>query len=245
MDLSNRTAICLSGQPRFIEICAQRLTEGLKKENIEVDFFLHCWETDTEYSGSKWAPSTEKQTDLETKLQDYYSPIDYIVENQKDDCFRTQTSRLKKNTAAEPFIQASMFYSIYMAGLLRRKHEQKNKSVYQSVVRTRYDFLVVDGLRSLILTPQPQKIYYSDLILNKNVVCDYWMSGTSQTMSEIEEAYFHLFRKDNIWNRQKICGEEILTSLIKQRDLKMQPIQVLGGLVRDEKLTDDRFGKWS
>jgi len=242
---NKRVAICISGQPRFFEICAPRLMAAIRKSGIEADIFIHAWEVSDEYSASAWAPRVKPVENLRQKLIDAYGPADIFIEQSKDETFKIQTSKIKKNTSAEPYIQASMFYSIYMAGVLRRRFQQINGIEYGSVVRTRFDYLIERPENHFPNIFDQQAVYYTNLIKNPEVVCDYWFSGSSEVMSLIEQSYFYMFKKQGLFNKMKICGEEIITEVIRSNRISKVPLETKGGLVRDKELANRDFGIWS
>lgn len=240
----NRIAVCISGQPRFFRECGKQINHLISQLNYEVDIFIHAWDTKGEYSSSDWAPSIEGEKNLYNELKRLYNPKTLFVEQQKDDLFILQSSRLKKNTSAETYIQASMFYSIYMAGALRRQYEQEYQVVYDYVIRTRFDHFPCFLEGHFLTKLENDYIYFPDLIKNKKVVCDYWMIGVPEVIEKVENCYFSMFRK-NFLNRLKICGEEIITDQLKQCNIIMQPLESKGGLMRDKNFSDKRFGKWN
>lgn len=239
-----RIAICISGQPRFFKECGKQLNTLISQLDSKIDIFIHAWNTTGEYSSSSWAPTVKGEGDLYNKIKKLYKPKSLFVEQQKDQLFTLQTSRLKKNTSAETFIQASMFYSIYIAGLLRREYEQKNQIKYDYVIRTRFDHFPCSIKGHFITKLKNNHVYFPDLILNKKVVCDYWMVGVPDVMEEVENCYFTMFRK-NFLNRLKICGEEIITDHLKRSNITMVPLISKGGLMRDKNFSDKRFGQWN
>lgn len=240
-------AICLSGQPRFFELCGARLTGLIEQNGLECDFFIHAWQTDSTYSGAAWSGEFEAENNLRERLIEMYQPKQILVDMEKDDLFKVQTSGLKKNTDAEPYIQASMFYSIHQASMLRRLYEQTTGEKYDVVVRTRFDYYLERFDGHLPGNVDDNTIYFPDVIRNKAVVCDYWMYANADTIACVENAYFPLFKKKQRFldKSQKICGEEVITNAIDSAKLTRQPVDTLGGLMRDEKLENRKFGKWS
>lgn len=238
-----KVAVSLSGQPRFFEICGPQLKKYIEEKQYEADFFLHAWYSNDKYSASNWAPNVPPVSDLRNKLIRMYRPKRILIETVKDQLFKIQVSRLKKNTEAEPFIQASMLYSMSQASVLRNDYIEQTNTEYDLVIRTRYDYYPLkDDVGHL--EGSSTSLHFPDLIRNKNVICDYWMHGKNEIVNVAEKSYFYMFKKSFL-NRQKICGEEIITNTLKELGVSTQPYEALGGLVRDEMFEDKRFGKWS
>lgn len=238
-------ALCISGQPRFFEECGSRLMEFINSNNLDCDIFAHAWSTLDKYQGSSWTVDHQPYTDLRNRLISMYSPKKIFVEDQKDSWFKTQTKRIRKNTGAEPYITASMFYSIHQAAQLRRQYSQETGIKYDAVIRARFDYYLVEGNDHFIEPIDDRTVYFVDVINNKLVVCDYWMIGSEFVMRKVENSYFHMFKKNSLFKKKlPICGEEVITDLINHNGLCHKGLNVLGGLMRDSHKTNQRFGKW-
>lgn len=239
-------ALCLSGQPRFFEQCGPRLMEMITSAGVDCDVFIHAWTAHEKYSGASWSGDYYPYENLRERLISVYTPTMIFVEQDKDSLFKEQTSRIKKNTGAEPYIQASMFYSIYQSAALRRLYSQISGIEYDCVIRSRFDYYIVDGSDHFMNKIEEQKLYFADVIKNKSVVCDYWMLGSKNTLEKVENAYFHLFKKQSFFGKKMdICGEGVITDLIEFKNIEKKPLYVLGGLMRDQEMNNKRFGKWS
>ena len=238
-------ALCISGQPRFFEECGSRLMDYINSNSLDCDIFAHAWSTQDKYHGSSWTVDHKPYKDLRERLISMYSPKKIFIEEQKDRWFKTQTMHIKKNTGAEPYITASMFYSIHQAAQLRRQYSQETGIKYDAVIRARYDYYIVEGDDHFKKPNDNQTIYYVDVIKNKLVVCDYWMIGTELAMNTVENSYFHMFKKNSLFQKKLlICGEEVITNLIDCSTQCREGLNVLGGLMRDPQKINQKFGKW-
>ena len=136
-----KIALCLSGQPRGLPLSLEILKANLIGiENM--DIFLHAWyDPDTigqPYDSAQSStlghvgfvhPRTEE-------LLLSLNPKDYIMEPQKEFPF---ARRFASRPDANQEKMVSIFYSIYMANLLKKRHELLNDFKYDLVIRTRYD----------------------------------------------------------------------------------------------------------
>jgi hypothetical protein len=138
-----RIALCLSGQPRGLPLCLDLLKQGLDVDNM--DIFFHAW-YDPSQNGQPYSSAQAVQNGKvgvvhpQTKelLLNTLKPKDYIIEPQREFPF---TNEFISYPEANQNQMASIFYSIYMANLLKRKYERLNGFLYDLVIRTRYDLV--------------------------------------------------------------------------------------------------------
>jgi len=141
-----KVALCLSGQPRGLPLSLDALKSGLDIDNMDV--FFHAW-FDPDTIGQPYDSAQSNNLgkvgkvhpDTERLLLETLHPIDYIMEPQRVFPF---TQNFRHLSDANQDRMASIFYSMYMANLLKRKHELRNGFKYDLVIRTRYD-LVYDN----------------------------------------------------------------------------------------------------
>ncbi len=143
-----KIAICLSGQPRFLDIGFHFLQRYLINPNIqhEIDFFIHSW-YDSDEVGNFFDSAQESQKSMVGKISvdsdklliNYYKPKKFIIEPQKN--FDKYTKKLKTSTNAKQNILCSLFYSMYMANNLKKDYEIQNNFIYDIVLRTRTDIV--------------------------------------------------------------------------------------------------------
>jgi hypothetical protein len=138
-----KIALCLSGQPRGLPVSLDCLKKGLNIDTMDV--FFHAW-FDPDTVGTAYDSAQSNQLgkvgivhpDTEQLLLETLKPVDYIFEPQRTFPF---TQRFRELPDANQDRMASIFYSIYMANLLKRKHELLNDFKYDLVIRTRYDLI--------------------------------------------------------------------------------------------------------
>lgn len=113
----SRVALCLSGQPRFIE----ENFDSINRHIIEpsgCDVFCHFWNTWDDSKGMDPA-----------KAIDFYKPASFQVQNQIE--FEEDEARL--------FRMKSMFYSVFRSNELRKEFERMTGHRYECVIRCRTD----------------------------------------------------------------------------------------------------------
>ena len=129
-----KVAVCLSGQPRFINESCNYLFNSLVP--AEVDYFVHFW----------------SNNESETKnILDKYNPVSYIVEKQKDfetdNVLNNNHGRAKK-TSQDSSITLSSFYSRYIVGKLLKEYTDIHGDIYDFYIWTRSDFCPLSNITS-------------------------------------------------------------------------------------------------
>jgi hypothetical protein len=141
-----KIALCLSGQPRFLdEGYGELYTHLLSK--YSVDCFVHCW----------WSPNMANinmntlgmanphgrsyifKSDTIECIQRYYSPVSFIHEPQKQFEFidGVYLQQPNKTTSVQ-----SMWYSVKMANHLKTEYEKAHSFKYDVVIRSRMDVII-------------------------------------------------------------------------------------------------------
>lgn len=137
-----KIALCLSGQPRGLPLSLEALKYGLDVENMDV--FFHAWFDPSTIGQSYDSAQAHQQGRVglvhpqTEELLLGLNPKDYIFEPQKNFPF---TNLFQSSPEANQDRMASIFYSIYMANMLKRRYELLNDFKYDLVIRTRYDLL--------------------------------------------------------------------------------------------------------
>jgi len=122
-----KTAVCLSGQARFVSQNFENLLGNLILPT-EADVFCHFWDT----SGETLEPY---------KAVDVFRPVDCVLEPQRifdEDAERFIRPQYRLNPRRYQTVH-SMYYSIWQANQLKWEHEQKHGFLYDCVIRSRTD----------------------------------------------------------------------------------------------------------
>ncbi len=136
-----KIAICLSGQPRFIE----KGIESFKKNipNIEnIDIFIHTWydekNKNTQFDSSQPHLNFKLGKQSENTLDLFNSLCPKKIKLEQPKSFEELSHLLDLPTAKQTKL-ASMFYSLYQANQLKKNHEEENNFIYDFVIKTRID----------------------------------------------------------------------------------------------------------
>jgi len=200
-----KIALCLSGQPRGLPLSLQALKHGLDIDNMDV--FFHAW-FDPSTIGQPYNSAQGSQQGRvgivhpQTKelLLETLKPVDYIIEPQKEFSFARNFGSLPE---ANQEIVASVFYSIYMANLLKKRHELINEFKYDLVIRTRYDLIYderidvkkyIDLAQTMIITSEKfQGIRNDDnYIHGPYTLTDIFAFSSSDNMDVFCDTYPHI-----------------------------------------------------
>lgn len=179
-----KIALCLHGQPRGLDIAIQYQNNNLiKRDDISVDVFFHTWD----YS--------EKVKGINQKILELYSPTSYIIEPP---LHKGITEKYSDGHTSPFFVYSNYchYHSVYMADLVRTKHEKQNGFEYDWVICTRFDIALNINLDFNSL--DSCKIYQSDFdqsVYQTNgykVQSDLFAIGNSQNMEKYCSMLNHL-----------------------------------------------------
>jgi len=215
----SKTAICLSGQPRFIEdgfLTFSKNLVGFK----DMDIFIHSW--DNSLPGNN-----DKLTDVEdvNNVFNFYEPKDYIVEEQRIDIAPDGLSH-------KEFVHYSMFYSMYIANKLKIDWEIKNNFKYDCVIKSRFDLALLEELN--VFDYNLNQINSPDVCGNPKVISDWFNFSNSKNM----DIYLDVYNNMQEYKKQGIMmtsGEELFTHHYKRNNLKIKKIKCNLNLIRSDK----------
>jgi hypothetical protein len=249
-----KTAVCISGQPRFFDVGYHFINQNIIKPN-DCDVFLHAWydksKNNKEYSCASWneGMSDCSHNDTDKFLLEMYQPKLHLFEPEHES-FPTprdiEEYKTKNTTDSTANIIFSMFNSICKSIQLKEQYEKENDFTYDCVVRLRYDCAVIDPMNLEDISKHndfKNSIYYCDVIRNPNVMCDYFNFGNSENMNKYAEIFDNL---DSYWNEDKavMCGEEMLTyHITKHHKMNAVGLPISTLLIRDRELKNQNFGR--
>ena len=204
-----RIAICISGQPRYLEEGYFFINKYLS--NYDVDFFIHTW-WDESYVGNDFLFTNierDSRYDKDTinKITKYYKPKGLIIEKQK----KFEISNDVDYGGLHPLSTYSMFYSIKCSNGLKKKYEYENDFKYDLVIRTRFDIVI--NHFNLNLKDLDSDYFYLGGEIHRggqiNVPNDQFCISSSKNMDYYSDLY------DNLENYIKeghrvIVGEQLL-----------------------------------
>lgn len=218
-----KIALCLSGQPRFLDEGYAHIYEHLLSK-YSLDCFIHTW----------WSPDMGGRNINTTgmanpqgrsyifphntleKMSQYYSPKAFIHESQKSFniidgvCFQQPN----KTSSVQ-----SMWYSVKMANQLKSEYEKKNGFVYDIVIRSRTDVmiykLVLDNLT------ESDCIYTDCVGAERDFPNDQLAVSTSHNMDYYASLYDNLisYRNEGFI---EFVGERLLRHHIEKINIKLR-----------------------
>ena len=239
-----KVALCLSGQPRVVDIGYQKLSQAILQHN-DVDVFIHTWFDPENLSTQSVIPGRESHT-LDSlaieKLQRYYQPKKILVEKPKswkrsygfpDKCFTNAwTWALEVQgglDVAKEYINNtthSMFYSMMMANLIKEQYSAETGVEYDLVIRNRIDYSPHVVLKLNDISIDDDTLVYQDLNQPDGMISDWFGMGTTNTMNVFCGVYNQigqLIRQssevDGFW-----CNELLLKHHIENNKIKRAPV---------------------
>ena len=239
-----KVALCLSGQPRVVDIGYQKLSQAIQQHN-DVDVFIHTWFDPENLSTQSVIPGRESHT-LDSlaieKLQRYYQPKKILVEKPKswkrsygfpDKCFTNAwTWALEVQgglDVAKEYINNtthSMFYSMMMANLIKEQYSAETGVEYDLVIRNRIDYSPHVVLNLNDISIDDDTLVYQDLNQPDGMISDWFGMGTTNTMNVFCGVYNQigqLIRQssevDGFW-----CNELLLKHHIENNKIKRAPV---------------------
>lgn len=137
-----KIAVCLSGQPRYLDDGFNQIYDKIIFKYPDVDFFVHTWWSD-EMANKKMELSTKLtygrnytwDKDTISKINHYYNPKLMLYEPQREFNIYTDVNY----ELCSPISPYSMFYSIRESNKLKYKWESDNRIKYDLVIRCRFD----------------------------------------------------------------------------------------------------------
>ncbi len=214
----NKVAICLSGQPRFIQdgfLTFDKNLVGFK----DMDIFIHSWDNSPPGNNDNF-------TDVEdvNNIFSFYKPKDYIIEEQKFDIAPSGLSH-------EEFVHYSMFYSMHIANKLKIDWEIKNNFKYDCVIKSRFDLALLEELN--VLDYNLTHINSPDVCGNPKVISDWFNFSNSKNM----DIYLNVYNNMNHYKSKGVnmtSGEELFTHHYKKNNLKIKKVSCDLNLIRNK-----------
>jgi len=253
MDLSQKIALCFSGQIRTGATNVAQILESLGGLKSKCDFFMHSWDINTP---SLWdgreVPETE---DERNKIRNMFSKVDSVditsvTKELKPVAVKIDSYEKYKALQEDEFISRKfkcnfhpMFASIWECNNLKRLHERKNYSVYGRVIRIRYDMIFAMDLSDEIAYTfnRPNTLHFID---PHNKFPDWiedicWISN-SKTMDKVCE--FNTEREKYYSNKDQ---QELIREYLEIQKIDFRPFKNNSmALMRGDIYSQDMGGTW-
>lgn len=231
-----RNALCLYGQPRNYRDGFANLKNFLTQQNdIQFDVFFHVW-YDENKCGEKYITRRDLPDDEvimpENTLQellDLYQPVDYCYDSPKEfDLTEIKQSSLYQHTRIktdkEQYIHISQMYSRNRTRDLFRAYCEKNKSDYEFVVFTRFDF--ISPIEVKLHQLNPEFIYFSDVDRPSRLKSDNIIILNQSNFIKIFDVYQFMFTILNSHQMRKKCvRRRIRFELIIEEIIRMSILE--------------------
>jgi hypothetical protein len=207
-----KIAICLSGQPRFLEKGYINISNKILSSNNDFDFFIHTWWSSDLINQKSNRNYTFEDNSIEM-ITNLYKPKGFINQPQK-------MFNIKQDVDYEtlnPISPYSMFYSIKIANYLKSFFENENNFKYDLVIRCRFDILL-ENINLNFDKINDNEIYLDTV--GSGFPNDQFAISNSKTMDYYCSLYdnLELYYKEGVRN---FVGERILRYHLEKGNIKM------------------------
>lgn len=217
-----KVALCLSGQPRFLETCYHQSMKPHILDPFSPDVFIHTWETSDmvgEYFVNGWGDNMGAaiSEDLTERMLALYRPVKYTIEPQIQFEANKWAGRLMPSIKSDHM--QSMFCSIYKSNELKKQYEQDNNFIYDWVIRIRFDMAVPSGPLRLSELDNSHLWVATGCFDGHNGYLDSVGYSSSKIMDIYSDTFNHI---DSITDQNPdmgICGEYILRKHIDSNNI--------------------------
>lgn len=184
-----KIALCISGHMRNYKSCFYSL-EKLFLNNNKCDIFIHTWDKQ-----NHWLQEANPK-DLDVNdVVNLYKPTNIQVEEWKDFPVTEKVKLYNKDNRYAGGI-LGMYYSLFQANELKRKHEDAYNIKYDTVIRYRPDIILSSEL-TIPITLNTDSVYipiWGDFTgINDQLAygCSHKMNQYSNVYNEIENLLGH------------------------------------------------------
>lgn len=234
-----KIALCLSGQPRDIDLNYQIYQQNILSRN-DVDVFVHTWWDPEDLSHNTVIPDRVHKRftpDAIEKIKNSYQPTKILVEKPKvwnrlydmpQRCF-DELQGWAKDTGYEIArkyycnICNSMWYSIMMANLLKEQHSIENGIEYDIVIRTRFDFAPYAPIDfNSITLKDDELVSHHTPGLPYGIAHDWFTFGRTESINVYCGVYNHInslvkqaLQIDGLWSNEFLVKHHLNNNKIK------------------------------
>ena len=242
-----KIALCLSGQPRVVEVGYNKLYNTILKHN-DVDVFIHTWFDPENLSTQSVIPGREAHrlsSDAIDKLKNLYQPKKILVEKPK---FWNRSFEYPEKTfvrshtwvfdvkngieAAKEYLSNTthcMWYSIMMANLLKEQYATETNTCYDYVIRNRIDY----GPHLEVKFEEPIEsddiVYYQHLEQPDGMIADWFAMGSNNAMNVYSGVFNSLGplvkqsnEREGYWCNEMLLKHHLLNNNIQPKTIDLQ-----------------------
>lgn len=238
----SKTAIVISGQPRFLEECYPSIYEHILRPNGMPDVFAHLWWSPADckiaykFGGNGGWVHQRIHEDAPTQFKRLYDPKALTLEpsrswNASHVDYRPSVEYYQPGAITEgnnPVKRIlnnsiSMWYSIYRANLLKKEYEWANDFRYDHVIRMRTDL----SCNSTILCSSlnPSQFHYADISQPSTCVSDWINISSSSNMDvgcDVWSQYDRLIEKQFDNGKIPFGNEVLLKTILDNNKIRLQ-----------------------
>lgn len=241
-----KIALCLSGQPRVVEVGYQKLYNTILKNN-DVDVFIHTWFDPENLSTQSAIPGREEHKlspDAVDKLIQLYQPKKIVVDKPKNWNRRfehPEKTFVRAHTwvfdvrdgveGAKRYLDNAshcMWYSIMISNLLKEQYSTETNTLYDYVIRNRIDY----GPHLEVKFDEPPEsdsvVYYQHLEQPDGMIADWFAMGSTNAMNVYSGVFNSLGQLVKQSNQREgyWCNEMLLKHHLLNNDIKPEPINL-------------------
>ena len=241
-----KVALCLSGQPRVVEVEFQKLNETILKNN-DVDVFIHTWFDEENLSTQSVIPGREGHrlsSNAIDSLQSLYKPKMLMVEHPriwKRSFEYPQKTFEKAHTwalevpsgldDAKAYLNNTthcMWYSLMMSNLIKEQYSSETGVQYDWVIRNRIDYGPHLGV-TFEESPEENTVYYQHNPDHPDgMLGDWFAMGSNSSMNAYSSAFLSLYPlvKQSNEDVGYWCNELLLKYHLINNRIKAEPIDL-------------------
>ena len=219
--MPKKYALCLSGDPRYIQTCLDSIKRNIIDIN-DVDVFGHFWirTKDTpSYITLKNCTTNNYIDYMADHCLEYIDKIKDTIQFKNILCeehpefdikfIPTDVQDINDITRHNIFVQ-SQYYSVYKANKLKKEYEESNGFKYDLVIRLRCDIFIDNQI--LLDDYNPDKLY--DTIIPSSNEDDVYMYdqmciGSSENIDVFSNYYFSMKETYDNNGYNGICAQEL------------------------------------
>jgi len=239
-----KIALCLSGQPRFVEKAFPNIYENLIR-GYDVDVFVHSWiDEDKSYqfrNDGIWRNVTQ-DVNINSKILDLYKPKKFLFEKPKTfnvniingekvehyfkPLWESKCNHFNNPDGAKYFVNMihSMWYSIMMSNLQKELYSKESNINYDLVIRARFDVtyrykLIYENINPNIMNVSSQ--------VHHDHIHDFFAISNDTYMNTYCSLFYNLNYYLSVVRPDWRCGEGILFKLMEKYNIPCQGIDFI------------------
>jgi hypothetical protein len=245
-----KIALCLSGQPRFVERSIQSIKENLIG-GYDVDVFVHTWIDENGYlfrtDGSSMWNGIMQSRDVAQYILDSYRPKQHLFEKPKkfipklingenpvdyfNTLFNTRCPHFLTEDGSKYYINVihSMWYSIMMSNLQKELYSKENGVLYDYVVRARFDVTYKYKIHYERLNPN--KVYVASQV-HSDHIHDFFAVSNNKNMNIYSSLFYNLEYYLTLVSPDWRCGEGVLKTLLDEYNVQYEGLDCINPIIR-------------